>query len=300
MFNTILQYHIIDEDYHALSKDPKDKVFLLKEFSGDLDVPPIAMEPHTHDYYCMGILIKGTTDHVVDLQTITVDGPALLLLNADQVHQHNPVRNCHMVSICFLPDFLMGEKEEVFENLYSVFSQPLAYLKPAMIEELRPFIDLIIQQQEGRNDIDILRSLFRIILRLTAGYCHEQRQPASDSKKNELYQGFNVALKQSFKNNHQVAHYAEMLNVTPEMLTITIKQYTDKTPKQIIDDRLVMEAKRLLYWSTKTVREIAWELGFETDAYFNRFFKKHTSRTPKEFQRRARKDAAITLPAQVA
>jgi len=53
----------------------------------------------------------------------------------------------------------------------------------------------------------------------------------------------------------------------------------------MIDERLMTEAKRLLYWSDLTIREIAWELGFETDSYFNRFFKKFTGKTPKAFQK---------------
>jgi AraC-like DNA-binding protein len=61
-----------------------------------------------------------------------------------------------------------------------------------------------------------------------------------------------------------------------------------KTAKQIIDERRVTEAKRLLFWNEHTIKEIAWQLNFEDDGYFNRFFKKHTGHTPAVFQKSIR------------
>ena len=103
--------------------------------------------------------------------------------------------------------------------------------------------------------------------------------------KNNIFANFKNVLKKHYKSNRQVKFYADKLNVTTEMLTQVVKGACNKTPKQMIDERLLKEAKRLLYWSDITVREVAWELGFKTDGYFNRFFKKFEGQTPKDFQR---------------
>jgi AraC-like DNA-binding protein len=79
-----------------------------------------------------------------------------------------------------------------------------------------------------------------------------------------------------------------MLYVTPGHLNDLIKTVTGKTAKQIIDERRIMEAKRLPFWGEHSVKEIAARLNFEDDAYFNRFFKKHTTNTPAQFQRQIR------------
>ncbi len=76
-----------------------------------------------------------------------------------------------------------------------------------------------------------------------------------------------------------------MLYVTPGHLNDLIKSVTGKTAKQIIDEKRVVEAKRLLFWGKHSVKEIAGHLNFEDDAYFNRFFKKHTGQTPALFQK---------------
>ena len=81
------------------------------------------------------------------------------------------------------------------------------------------------------------------------------------------------------------AEYADMIYVTPGHLNDTIKSVTGRTAKQMIDEKRVTEAKRLLYWGELTVKQIASHMNFEDDAYFNRFFKKHTGQTPAFFQR---------------
>ena len=85
-----------------------------------------------------------------------------------------------------------------------------------------------------------------------------------------------------------MAEYADMLYVTPGHLNDLIKSVTGKTAKQIIDEKRVVEAKRLLFWGQHSVKQIAGHLNFEDDSYFNRFFKKHTGETPALFQKNIR------------
>ena len=78
------------------------------------------------------------------------------------------------------------------------------------------------------------------------------------------------------------------LYITPGYLNDTIKAATGKTAKQIIDEKRIVEAKRLLFWGEQSAKEISNQLNFEDDAYFNRFFKKHTGQTPAQFQKNTR------------
>ena len=94
---------------------------------------------------------------------------------------------------------------------------------------------------------------------------------------------------QHFLDTTQVGKYADMLYVTPGHLNDLIKSMTGKTAKQLIDEKRVMEAKRLLFWGEHSVKEIAHHLNFEDDGYFNRYFKKHTGQTPALFQRNTAK-----------
>jgi AraC-like DNA-binding protein len=109
-----------------------------------------------------------------------------------------------------------------------------------------------------------------------------------DYSQNRIVRQFKSLIDENFVNSTQVTQYADMLYVTPGHLNDLIKTVTGKTAKQIIDERRILEAKRLLFWGEHSVKEIAGRLNFEDDAYFNRFFKKHTGNTPALFQRQIR------------
>ena len=109
-----------------------------------------------------------------------------------------------------------------------------------------------------------------------------------DYSQNRIVRQFKSLIDENFVNSTQVTQYADMLYVTPGHLNDLIKTVTGKTAKQIIDERRILEAKRLLFWGEHSVKEIAGRLNFEDDAYFNRFFKKHTGNTPALFQKTIR------------
>jgi AraC-like DNA-binding protein len=94
----------------------------------------------------------------------------------------------------------------------------------------------------------------------------------------------NALIEQKFKTEHTVSYYASELGVSPRKLGDIVKLYTGKYASDVIDDRLIAEAKRLLLFSDLTVKEIAFELGFEEHSYFTKVFKKLTGKTPSDFK----------------
>jgi len=87
-----------------------------------------------------------------------------------------------------------------------------------------------------------------------------------------------------FKEKRQVNDYAELLFKSPKTLSNLFAKYNQKTPLQIIHERVVLEAKRLLLYTDKTAKEIAYDLGFEEIASFHKLFKKVTGYTPQKFK----------------
>lgn len=100
----------------------------------------------------------------------------------------------------------------------------------------------------------------------------------------ETIRQFNFLVDMHFRTKHKVKDYAELLYKSPKTLSNLFALYNQKTPRQIIKERIVLEAKRLLLFSDKQTQEIAYDLGFEDPAYFSRFFKKTTSFSPSEFK----------------
>lgn len=101
----------------------------------------------------------------------------------------------------------------------------------------------------------------------------------------QLLRQFTTLIAEHYLQLHEVATYAQLLNISTGHLTAVVKAQSGKTPIQHIHERLMIEAKRLLFHTGQSVKEIAFELGFEDDAYFNRFFKRLENLTPTEYRR---------------
>lgn len=95
---------------------------------------------------------------------------------------------------------------------------------------------------------------------------------------------FNTEVEIHFRKKHKVADYADMLNKSPKTLSNAFKQLHQKTPLQFIHERIELEAKRLLRYTDKTTKEIAYELGFDDASKFSRFFKTQTGNYPTTFK----------------
>lgn len=108
-------------------------------------------------------------------------------------------------------------------------------------------------------------------------------EQVTDDKYN-LMRKFNLLVEGHFRSEHAVSYYAQRLNKSPKTLSNLFALYNNQSPSQIIQERILIEAKRLLSYSDKSAKEITYELGFEDAAYFSAYFKKHTNQSPLEFR----------------
>ncbi|RZK26422.1 MAG: helix-turn-helix domain-containing protein, partial [Flavobacterium sp.] len=95
---------------------------------------------------------------------------------------------------------------------------------------------------------------------------------------------FKDILEEQYRNNRQVNAYAAQLSVTEKRLNLATTKILGKTPKQMIDERIMLEAKRLLAHTTDSIKEIGYYLGFDEPTNFIKYFKKHQHETPVEFR----------------
>ncbi len=100
----------------------------------------------------------------------------------------------------------------------------------------------------------------------------------------EIIRKYNVLVDKHFKNKKQVGDYAELLNKSPKTLSNLFSIYNSQSPLRIIHERIILEARRLLFYSDMTITEIAYELGFDEVTAFSKLFKKITKQTPSKFK----------------
>jgi AraC-like DNA-binding protein len=95
---------------------------------------------------------------------------------------------------------------------------------------------------------------------------------------------FKDLLEQNFRKEKSVNKYASELSISEKQLHKATTTLVDKTPKQVIDERIILEAKRLLVHSSQSIKELAYDLGYDEPTNFIKYFRKHTNTTPSEFR----------------
>ena len=105
-----------------------------------------------------------------------------------------------------------------------------------------------------------------------------------EEDKFNLIRKFHLLVELHFKRERQVSFYANLLHKSPKTISNYFALYSKKTPLQVIHERVISEAKRLLYYTDKSIKEIADDLGFEDVANFSKFFKNVTSKSPSELK----------------
>ena len=156
-------------------------------------------------------------------------------------------------------------------------------------EELEKFETLwkmftIEMQSDDLLQIDMLQMMLKRYLILCTRLYKMQAHYPSQKIESDLVREFNFLVEKHFKTKHSVAEYAELLHKSPKTLSNIFSKIGAKTPLQYIQERRVLEAKRLLQYSDMQVKEIAYEIGYEDIQAFSRFFKKQMGISPSEFK----------------
>jgi AraC family transcriptional regulator, transcriptional activator of pobA len=156
-------------------------------------------------------------------------------------------------------------------------------------DKMQQLLALFIEEYNGEEEIkgEMLRMLLvRLIIQTTrlAKKKYFGAEQLAEDKFNLLRQ-YNVLVELHFRKEHQVQFYAGQLNKSPKTISNIFSLYSKKTPLQIIQDRIITEAKRLLYYTDRSIKEIADNLGFEDVAHFSKFYKNVTKQNPSDFKK---------------
>lgn len=185
------------------------------------------------------------------------------------VHAHDTEVSCR--GLLFygaqeLPYFeIPSEELEKFETLWSMFQLELTSKEELQLEMLQMMLK-------------------RFIILCTRIYKTKMNYTPLQAKEIDIVRHFHFLVEQHYKSKHTVKEYAELLNKSAKTLGNIFSIVSDKSPLQIIHERKLLEAKRMLRYADKSVKEVAYELGFEDIQTFSRFFKKSENRSPSEYK----------------
>jgi len=199
------------------------------------------------------------------------------------------------IAIYFHSDFFCIHKHQtevtcngvLFNNVYEI---PFIRVDEILQNTLHKIIEQVAQEMQhpGLAQYELLISLMKIFL-ISASRSKKLQQPdhvysKEGHKKPHILQNLKEAIEKDFKIKHTPNDYAVLLNISLNALAKITKTHFNKTLTHLITERIIIEAKRELYLTNKSVKEIAYELGYDDEYYFSRFFKKNVNISPQMYR----------------
>lgn len=275
---------------------------LVNPQNGNLSFKLFSFEDNSHfdhiqrnNYYSLIWFTQGNGKVKADFWEYDFMANSLFAFSPYQPFMLSVDNNLGGIALQFHPDFFCIHKHQaevacngvLFNNIYNppfisidedsatTFEMLLSQIKTEM-------------QNPALAQYELLISYLKIFL-ITASRLKTEQEPRTlqalvDIKEPFIIQSLKDAIEEDFKTKHSASDYAKSLNISPKALAKITKAHFNKTLTDLISERIVIEAKRELYLTNKAVKEIAYELGYQDEYYFSRFFKTNADISPQTYR----------------
>ena len=247
--------------------------------------------PHRDNYYNIFFYQQGTANHVIDFKPIPVQANSFLFINKNRVQMLDPKGGYDGRFLLFTEAFFDKYPQDIKYLRNNILFNDLLEDPVLQVANHSPLIstfqDIETELSKPHDSVqfDVLHNLLHNLLLLA-----ERERRASGFK--EIRKGeeldytilFNQLLESHFTELKSVSGYADKMSVSERKLNKSTQFVLGKSPKEIIDERVILEAKRLLAHTANSIKEVGFELGFDEPTNFIKFFKKHVEKTPIEFR----------------
>jgi len=247
--------------------------------------------PYRNPYHMMMWVTGGEAVLNIDGTSYTTTAGQLLLMSAGQMYQVLSNHHLQGYVLSFGDAFWERTPASARNCKASLFSNARLHQLLAPDEDAGASLTKLMQHlldeyqaDSYSNKPDVLAAFLKIIIIKTANL-KSLLTISTHNHDYRLYQRFLELVNHEFNRQHNVSAYAKKLGLTTRKLTEVCKQYGGEGAKELINHRLVVEAKRLLQFSEQPIKEISFSLNFATPYQFSNFFKKNTSQSPAAYKK---------------
>lgn len=238
---------------------------------------------HRAEFYQFLWIRGGELRLMLDFRELCLRAEEALLIAPGQVVRYHLEEQSEGFSVLFVPEFL-GEAHSDRPLLQQILRASLSgeqgvSLRGLPIAGLLAQLDCELAREASFEQLIIARSCLRILLAELA-----RSLPNAIGRGGELAGRFFDLVEEEHRRLHQIQDYLQRLGVMEKPLTQAVRQAVGRTPKVYLDQRRLLEAKRYLVYSELSIKEIAYQLGFDEPTNFNKFFRKHAGLTPLDFR----------------
>ncbi len=249
--------------------------------------------PHSHNFYLCVLLTQGTGVHEIDFNSYKINPGKIFYLTPGQKHfwkfDSQPDGFIFFHSKEFYDMHYLAHKLRTFPFYYSYQNPPLLDLPQNDPEVNSKFQNLYREYIDSKSfrELKIVNIINDIYITLARRYTADV-DIANYSHPNylKILEQFEQHIERYYDKQKLPKYYADKLNITTKHLNRIAKETVNKTTNQLISERVILEAKRLIVHSNSSLFSIAETLGFTDYAYFSRYFKTNTAMTPLEFRKR--------------
>lgn len=242
---------------------------------------------HRDEHFMFVIQLEGYSLLELDFRTVELSGTSVLYVAPGQVHRYVKNENCKgwfvFVETALIPKSYL----EIF-NTYLNSNQAVPIEKDNDLFSFIPVFDSVLINAEAAFQNDLINSFTESLMGLVVRVLLKNRHSEKiiGGQKYKTVHHFKQLVQTHHKRLKQVKEYALELHITPLYLNEVVKEITGFSASHWIQQEIILESQRLLYYTNLDIKQIAFELGYEDYAYFSRFFKKNTGCTASEFRKR--------------
>jgi AraC-like DNA-binding protein len=281
----ILPVYQIDQ----FQSDEFDKSFYVNKIDIHAKLHKFAEFPHKHDFFLLLYITKGSGNHQVDFEDFEIVEGRFFFVKPGQMHCWNLSED--------IEGFVFFHSKDFYDNYFSSHTinnfhffknyQTKPFLD--MKKEVSNFMEILLAQlmeEYTKNElmrISKVHSIIHLIYIEIARLYQGELKPVTSVYLDKLNK-FEALIEEHYLTHKFPRDYASMLSISEKHLNRIVKFSLNKTSTELIANRIIIEAKRMLLHSLLPINQISEELGFNEKSYFNRFFKKRVVITPKQFR----------------
>jgi AraC family transcriptional regulator, transcriptional activator of pobA len=277
----------------------KPSPFHIKKVEENVDIEKDQEYSHRHNFNEIFWFRSGSGTQSIDGQRLEISPRTFYMVAQGQVHEFIEGHALDGLIIQFGNDFILEQADnQTWTSQTFLFgcitNESRISIRKSECNDFEFLIKQLQKEYQGRESFgknQILRHLLNVLLIKLQRNLKEQLDDNSlYSHQHNILQNFLQLLDNDFKKRHQVSEYTEDLSVSARQLTDATKIMLGKTAKEVILERIILEAKRYLHYSGLSIKEIAYDLGFEDPSYFSKQFKLSTSQSPLGFRKTVRQN----------
>ena len=272
----------------AQSENPFLGQFKIRRLEGIVGETDLVHQLHRHDFFFILAVQKGTGQHTIDFTPFQVQDHAVFILRPGQVHHLELKAGCTGFLLEFNTEFYSPKDKVASQRLRKASNKNYCALELNRFDKLYAVLSSMFQEfrdkQEGYQEV-IKACLDIFFIEVVRQSPNPKGEPkVNNPYSQERFEEFLALLEKYLATHKQVSQYTDLMSLSPYQLNEITKSSVGKTASELINEQIVLEAKRYLLATPNQVKDIADLLGYEDFSYFIRFFKKHTGYSPEAFR----------------